>query len=413
VEQLIRTQEDKINELTKLLYEKTEAIKSTSEDHLKDKAYEQQHFQDEWQRRENKIQQQHQHIGFQMNETIQSLQLQVQELASHRNEIQEKYNTLFRRQQEEAFKQMETGRWLPREESRVQADFERIRIQMRSWAKSAAVKNIAAIQDIEEEQHTSLMASLSCVVVFENNQLPRGLSTPKGPSLLLNALLAHDVYASLFGNPFFFLNGNLKHGPVGDGLDNSLKKIYNLALACKWEAWSGRDYLLNISANVKEAHIWRSQTLRLLLPPLRAGNTDGEQSLHQWTEGMIAEVAELHASRFAASSARYLIDANTASIEKLNSIYQEAALVSYMLWTRKTAMRLETLSTMGSPVFEVDDPRLKPHAMVHPDDHNDKLKGRQITLIVHPLLRVYGTDEGKDYDKARVWVPAEVWFETR
>lgn len=236
VEQLIRTQEDKINELTKLLYEKTEAIKSKSEDHLKDKAYEKQHFQDEWQRRENEIQQQYQHIGVRMNETIQSLQLQVQELASHRNEIQEKYNTLFRRQQEESFKQMETGRWLPREESRVQADFERIRIQMRSWAKGAAVKNIAAIQDIEEEQHTSLMASLSCVVVFENNQLPRGLSTPKGPSLLLNALLAHDVYASLFVNPFFFLNGNLKDGPVGDGLDNSLKKIYNLALACKWEA---------------------------------------------------------------------------------------------------------------------------------------------------------------------------------
>jgi hypothetical protein len=128
---------------------------------------------------------------------------------------------------------------------------------------------------------------------------------------------------------------------------------------------------------------------------------------------MIADVAGLHVSRFAASSARHLINAKTASIEKLNSIYQEAASVSYMLWTRKIAMRLETLSTMGSPVFEVDDPRLKPHAMVHPDDHKDKLKGRQVTLIVHPLLRVYGTDEGKNYDKARVWVPAEVWFETK
>jgi hypothetical protein len=40
----------------------------------------------------------------------------------------------------------------------------------------------------------------------------------------------------------------------------------------------------------------------------------------------------------------------------------------------------------------------------------------KVTLIVQPLLRVYGTDEGRDfdnYDKARVWVPAEVWFNTK
>lgn len=82
-------------------------------------------------------------------------------------------------------------------------------------------------------------------------------------------------------------------------------------------------------------------------------NTDGEKSLHQWTKGIIAKVAELHASRFAASSTQHLIDANTANIKRPNSIYQEAALVAYMLWTRKTAMRLVTLNDMGSPTFDV------------------------------------------------------------
>ena len=164
---------------------------------------------------------------------------------------------------------------------------------------------------------------------------------------------------------------------------------------------------------MEDAHIWRSQTLRLLFPRLRAGNTDGEIGLHEWTDGMIDKVAKLHASRFTAGPARYLIDTNTANIKKLNSIYREAALVSYMLWTRKTAMKLVTLINMESPTFDVDDSKLKPHAIVHPDDHDDKLKGRQITLIVHPLLLVYGTDEGKDYDNVRVWVPAEVWFDTK
>ena len=164
---------------------------------------------------------------------------------------------------------------------------------------------------------------------------------------------------------------------------------------------------------MEDAHIWRSQTLRLLLPPPQVSNTDGEKSLHQWTKGMIAKVAELHASRFAASSARHLIDANTANIKRLNSIYQETALDAYMLWTRRTAMKLVTLSDMGSPTFDVDDSRFKPHNMVHPDDHGDKLKGRHITLVVHPLLQVYGTDQGRDYDKVRVWAPAEAWFDTK
>lgn len=213
-EQLLNTQANEIKQLKILLHEKA-----------KDQERQQQHFQDEWQYREEELQQYNQ-----------NLRQQVQDLTSHRDKIQETYNTLIRRQQEESFKQMETGRWLPMEESRVLEDFARIRTQMRTWAKGAAVKNIGTIQDIGEEQHASLMASLSRVAVVENNQLPGGLSTAKGPSLLLNALLAHDVYTSLFRSPFYFLNDNIEYWPTGGGLDGSLNKIYSLTLDCKWEA---------------------------------------------------------------------------------------------------------------------------------------------------------------------------------
>ena len=208
---LLNTQANEIKQLKILLHEKA-----------KDQERQQQRFQDEKQHGEEEV-----------GQLYQRLYQQVQDLTSNRDKIQETYNTLIRRQQEESFKQMETGRWLPMEESRVLEDFARTRTQMRTWAKGAAVKNIATIQDIGEEQHASLMASLSRVAVVENNHLPNGLSTPKGPSLFLNALLAHDVYVSLFRNPFFFLNGRLEYGPTGDGLDASLDKIYGLARVCK------------------------------------------------------------------------------------------------------------------------------------------------------------------------------------
>jgi hypothetical protein len=233
VEQLLESQGNEINRLKSRLREEADDIKSMSESHRKEQEYQQQHFRDKWQRREEELQQHYQQIRSQNNETIRSLHKQAQDLASHQNKTQEKYNALIRKQQEESFKQIETGRWLPMEESRVLADFERIRTQMRIWAKSAAAKNTAAIQDMEEEQNASLMASLSQVAVVENNQLPGGLSTRKGLSLLLNALLAHDVYTSFFRNPFFFLNNDLEYGSMGDEPDSSLNKIYGLALACK------------------------------------------------------------------------------------------------------------------------------------------------------------------------------------
>jgi len=68
-----------------------------------------------------------------------------------------------------------------------------------------------------------------------------------------------------------------------------------------------RKHLLITLANEKDAHMWRSQMLRLLLPPLRTDSKDGEEHLHSLTKGMIAKVSEQRASDFIASSARHLI----------------------------------------------------------------------------------------------------------
>ena len=71
------------------------------------------------------------------------------------------------------------------------------------------------------------------MVLLENNQLPRGLSTPKSSSLLLNALLAHNVYTTIFRNPFFFLNNRLRHNLPRARPEDTLDDIYHLAQACK------------------------------------------------------------------------------------------------------------------------------------------------------------------------------------
>ena len=92
------------------------------------------------------------------------------------------------------------------------------------WAQLSVV----AITDF-----STLMGDLSHVVLLEDGQLPHELSSPKTPSLLLNALLAHDVYKNLFRNPFFFLEHEAGDYLRSDGPGKTLGSIYHLMQDCK------------------------------------------------------------------------------------------------------------------------------------------------------------------------------------
>lgn len=73
-------------------------------------------------------------------------------------------------------------------------------------------------------------------------------------------------------------------------------------------------------------------------------------------------------------------------------------------------MKCTTLKDMGNPTFDPESLHMADHSVIHPDDHEGRLKVQYISVIVYPLLEVWGTDEARDYDQARVWAAAEVWF---
>jgi hypothetical protein len=174
--------------------------------------------------------------------------------------------------------------------------------------------------------------------------------------------------------------------------------------------------LLTISlANPRDAHIWRSQTMRLLFPPLGNNVADGEKVLRSRTEVSLTEISEQQASNFTAGPARLLIKAGMTLdyTKKVKAIFKEAASLSYRLWTRRTTMKFSGLHELAHPTFNIDDPRLVPHTLVRYDEHEDQLRGRPITVVVHPLLEVCGTDEAENYGYARVWAPAEVWLDSK
>jgi hypothetical protein len=240
LEHQLYLREADIEQLQEALRGKNKIIEQISKDHLEDVDRLNKDFQRildnekrKWDAREKELERYKKQIYYDRDESIRRMQAEVREIESNRNKIQEKYTTFIRKQQEESFKQMEPARWLPSEESKVVGDLHRIMRGMRSWAKGASIKDMSLLQKLDGMDVADFMKDLSHVVLLENNQLPQGLSTPKSPSLLLNALLAHDLYTNIFRNPFFFLKDGLGYDLPRAGPEDTLDEIYQSAQACK------------------------------------------------------------------------------------------------------------------------------------------------------------------------------------
>ncbi|KFZ02939.1 hypothetical protein V502_11373 [Pseudogymnoascus sp. VKM F-4520 (FW-2644)] len=341
---------------------------------------------------ENEIQQ----IQSELEHRTRILEAKVQQANSEKEKVEADYNLFIRQKQEEKFKEM--GPWIPIEGSKVIGDLDRLKRDMRSFGKGMSTNDLSVFQRLEKSSHEALMNDLAEVCVLRSDSLPEGLTSSKSPGLLLNALLAHHVYTVLFKDPFFFLNNGLGDVPK-TGLDSLLNEIYSRTQ----------------QANQEEAHIWRSQTLRLLLPPLRNNTSSQEKGVHLWTSELISNAANLHATRFLEGPAQYLIrdEAKANCSSKLRSIYHTAANISYMMWTRRTTMKCFTLKHLGQRAFNPESKDLIPHSSVKYDQFEDQLEGRPISLIIHPLLQLFGTNDAKDYDRGSVWAPAEVWLDSR
>lgn len=127
---------------------------------------------------------------------------------------------------------MAGSRWAPVEDSKVMEDLGRLKRDMRSWAKKVSSNDMDAV--LKSLDKRRLRNALEHVVVFEHGELPQGLSSRKVPALLLSALLAHDIYTTIFRDPFFFLGiVDLGGGYEKTLFRQGLEETYRQGLACK------------------------------------------------------------------------------------------------------------------------------------------------------------------------------------
>jgi hypothetical protein len=176
-----------------------------------------------------------QHIR-EMEHTASIQQAKIQNLESERENIQDEHEAFIRKQQELSFQQMTTSRWLPVEDTKVMADLDRLKREMRGWAKKNSMKDIALLELLDEGEQISLWNALAKVVRFESRQISEEVRSLRSPTLLLNALLTHDVYMCFFRNPFFIFSEDpsTEHHLPRPRLDSMLGEIYQRTQRCKY-----------------------------------------------------------------------------------------------------------------------------------------------------------------------------------
>ena len=186
----------------------------------------------EWQAKERELEDQLGHmqsriqqIQGELEHRTRILEAKVQEAKSEKEEVEAEYNLFLRQKQEEKFKEMES--WLPLEGSKVIGDLDRLKRDMRAFGKGMSTNDLSVFQRLDEADHVALLDDLAEVCVLTNDGLPEGLTSSKSPALLLNALLAHHVYTTLFKSPFFFLGNGLGDVLPKSGLDSLLNEIYS------------------------------------------------------------------------------------------------------------------------------------------------------------------------------------------
>jgi hypothetical protein len=66
-------------------------------------------------------------------------------MESEKGKVEREYDAFVRKQQEASFRRMESARWRPAEEQEITRNLDRLKTNMRRWAKEISVKDLSLL----------------------------------------------------------------------------------------------------------------------------------------------------------------------------------------------------------------------------------------------------------------------------
>lgn len=143
-------------------------------------------------------------------------------------------NSVIRQTQEKAFGRVSQGRWTAQPDRDIRDSLNLLQRRIRDWSKEYAIESTQALDDLKlkGQEKAQFLGNLGNVLnLASDGNIPESLRAGKMsrrlPSILLNSLLAQNVYLQVFDDPFYFL-GDEKVAQ-GDGrrrLGDALMEVY-------------------------------------------------------------------------------------------------------------------------------------------------------------------------------------------
>ncbi|KAE9368266.1 hypothetical protein N431DRAFT_485842 [Stipitochalara longipes BDJ] len=353
----------------------------------------------------------HQQEVSRLNQVIQwhrgeeaKLQQQVHTLEEHKAQLHDRCNKFdenLRVIQEKSLRHVSSGRWLAQDDLNTYATLRSLRDQIKSWAVKFSIKNPQELDYLCGEDRQEDLAELKSYLgsIFDGTEAtlaPTDISATKVTSMMLTAVLAHDMHNKVVGNPFFFLDGGVVQNSQPPS--SVFLNVYNLM----------------IRVNVTEAHKWRCQMIRALSEqPRGMDNKTAPQS--KFLSQKQAACAQLM-DNFLFGPARFLLrdihDPEEVKVrgQEMFNIWMLAGNLSTDLWTQLPYTQCHYLQELQSAKFHFNSPRVEAHRLYKLEDGDPRLNERDIAMVIYPAVLASGNVDGEGYDEERVLVKATVWL---
>jgi hypothetical protein len=98
---------------------------------------------------------------------------------------------------------------------------------------------------------------------------------------------------------------------------------------------------------------------------------------------------------------------------QLLDVVVEFGLLALQLWSQKSHVVYHGLNYFSKLSFSVNSDEMQAARVVRLEENDARLDGRPIPIVVQPLIVAFGTPDGKDYQKRKIWSKAVVWVSNK
>jgi enamine deaminase RidA (YjgF/YER057c/UK114 family) len=123
-------------------------------------------------------------------------------------------------------------------------------------------------------------------------------------------------------------------------------------------------------------------------------------------DSQCTEARQLFLSGFAGN----LIEETSEELQsQLHRIFARAKNLSLNIWSRRSNLVCSFAQDLKDEVYVESSEKFDPDRFLLPDDRS-MLHNKHFSVLVHPLMELFGNEEGQGYSGGRVLIYAAAWF---